>query len=549
MESIGRLVSAGAGMTFGHPVPAEEAPSQDYRVAVNGRPVITHPARVSAYPLNQIWPGYQRPIEQTELATFASWDMDGPAEVVIESARPVKSVRILPASSGVRAEAQGDTIRLTVARPGQFTVQVDGPHRVLHLFANAPERDIPDANDPQIRYFGPGVHSPGQIRLTSGQTVYLAEGAVVYGCLLAEDAEDIAVRGRGILDCSQIDRAGPAGTVQDRRDRAEVTHGPLVFVRCRRVVVEGIVVRDSNCWTAVAVACEDVWLRNLKLIGHWRYNADGVDFVNSRQCRLEDSFIRAFDDCVCFKGRNVSHGHTGNREPVGDIEVRRCVLWNDWGVAVKIGTETVASEIAGILIEDCDIIQATDTVFGIHNSDGADCHDIEFRDIRVELDNDPMRPVFQQRKDQVYEVPADDTYVPSLVHLLIFKGMYSTDAERGQIHDIRFKNIAVTSRAMPPSRFVGLDADHTIRDVTFERLRVNGRLVDNGEDAGFQRNEFAHGVKRVSSAPASASLPPGEITDIARRFRQWTVRGCILGGLAHENGTVHPGNGLNWGRQ
>jgi hypothetical protein len=57
------------------PSPAEEAPSPDYTVTVNGQPVFTYSARVSAQPINQVWPGYQRPLEQTERAAFASWDM------------------------------------------------------------------------------------------------------------------------------------------------------------------------------------------------------------------------------------------------------------------------------------------------------------------------------------------------------------------------------------------------------------------------------------------------------------------------------------------
>jgi hypothetical protein len=44
--------------------------SQDYTLTVNGHPMFVHQARVSSHPLNQVWPGYRRPLEQTEL-TFS----------------------------------------------------------------------------------------------------------------------------------------------------------------------------------------------------------------------------------------------------------------------------------------------------------------------------------------------------------------------------------------------------------------------------------------------------------------------------------------------
>ena len=144
-----------------HPIPVEEDASLDFVLTLNGAPAPLHCARVSAHPLNQVWPGYQRPKSQTELASFASWDQTGPVEVVAVSARPVQTVQVRPAAAGIVPEVEGDTIRFTVARPGQYTLEVNGSAQALHLFANPPEENIPDPGDPTVRYFGPGVHCPG----------------------------------------------------------------------------------------------------------------------------------------------------------------------------------------------------------------------------------------------------------------------------------------------------------------------------------------------------------------------------------------------------
>ena len=39
-----------------------------FEVRWEGRPLAVHPASVSKLPINQVWSGYQRPIEQTEVA-------------------------------------------------------------------------------------------------------------------------------------------------------------------------------------------------------------------------------------------------------------------------------------------------------------------------------------------------------------------------------------------------------------------------------------------------------------------------------------------------
>ncbi len=79
-----------------YPSPVEEQPCLDYKLTVNGQPVFTHRARVSAQPVNQVWPGYQRPLEQTEIASFAAWGMTEPVEVCVTCSGPIEDVRIRP---------------------------------------------------------------------------------------------------------------------------------------------------------------------------------------------------------------------------------------------------------------------------------------------------------------------------------------------------------------------------------------------------------------------------------------------------------------------
>ncbi len=130
------------------PMTAGEALCEDYELQVEGRPVPVYACRVSAVPFNQVWPGYQRPLDQTEVAGFACWDMTGPVEVAVQSRREVKSVVVRPASLAIRPRVEGNRVVFTLARPAPVVVEVNGPHHALHLLASPPEKDVPAPDAP-----------------------------------------------------------------------------------------------------------------------------------------------------------------------------------------------------------------------------------------------------------------------------------------------------------------------------------------------------------------------------------------------------------------
>ena len=125
--------------------------------------------------------------------------MSGPVTVEITAKRTFQSVVVRPLSRGIRPTVRVQRIAFTLGKPGQVTVEFDGPHHALHLFADLPETDEPQANAAKVRYFGPGVHRPGKIQLQSGETLYISGGAVVCTAISAHGAAgvriDLAARG------------------------------------------------------------------------------------------------------------------------------------------------------------------------------------------------------------------------------------------------------------------------------------------------------------------------------------------------------------------
>ncbi len=445
------------------PAPAGEKLFGDFQLAVNNAPVPVFQCRVSAVPLNQVWPGYQRPLDQTEPAGFAYWDMSGPVRIDIRSQRPVESVAIRPHSLGISPAVQGNRISFQLQRPRPVVVLVNGSHGALHLFPNPPETAPPHPGTPGVHYFGPGVHHPGIVTLADNESVYLAPGAVVYGSIHAKPGSaHLRIFGRGILDQAPFPRGKAGGAVR--------------LNDCRDVRIEGVIMRDPDVWCCSLFGCRDVTIRNVKLIGLWRYNADGIDVCNSSNVRVQDCFVRSFDDSIVLKGLKWRGGY--DARPVRNITVTGCTLWCDWGRALEIGAETCAPEFADIRFRDCDVVHTTHIALDIQHGDRARIHDVRYENIRVEMDGQELPPQFQKKKGEHYtEAARRKHYLPKLAVIVIRGNFYSKDRERGIVRNVLYRNISVRAPAMPASSLDGWDAEHTVEGVCFEHVLLNGRIV------------------------------------------------------------------------
>ena len=114
-----------------HAAPAGEALSKDFSLKMDGIPVPVYRCRVSAVPFNQRWPGYQRPLDQSELAGFAYCSASGPVSVEATYSGKVPAVTVRPLSRGIAPRVDKGRISFTVPGPGQFVVEVGGQHGAL----------------------------------------------------------------------------------------------------------------------------------------------------------------------------------------------------------------------------------------------------------------------------------------------------------------------------------------------------------------------------------------------------------------------------------
>ena len=478
-----------------YPLPPGEA-TAPISITADGQPLPVSLCHVSAYPYNRRWPGHQRTPDQREDAYFARLAAEGPVTFQYTPARSFSVCVVRPLSAKVTPAVKDGVVTFTLPHAGGYTVELDGIHNALHLFVDPPMdyRVLPDAKG--VHYFGPGVHHVGMLNLKDDETVYIDEGAVVYGSIHGDKVHRVRILGRGILDNSEnveeilfkVDKLGD-GSVDTGNSRRDHT---IHFVDSDDIQIEGITIRDSLVYNIACFGCGNLNIRNCKTIGCWRYNTDGIDLHNCRNAHVANCFVRTYDDSLCAKG------HDGYRfDTCEDILFENCVVWNDWGKGLEIGAETRAEHLRRITFRNCDVIHLTGPAIDIMNVDYGRVHDVLYEDIRIEYDPVIQRPTLQKNDETPFVADPNSTYMPRAVCFEIVKhAEYSGGLERrGYIYDITLRNIRIYADRMPPSSFEGYDEEHAVSDVTVDGLFLDDRRITTLEEAQFDLREHARSVK------------------------------------------------------
>lgn len=418
--------------------PADEPRSGDFQVAVDAESVPVALAHVAPADAGLRWKDMDDIPHSGDffgLASFASFDLRAPVKTVRITYRDeVRQAKILPSSEGLVPAIHGREVTFSLDHPANLTIEVnDDIIGSLHLFANPWETNIPDANSPNVIYFGPGSHIiTNSIKVRSGQTLYIAGGAILRGVLgagpvIEMEGTNVALRGRGIIDGS----------------RSPIHSRSLLYVEGDNMRVDGVILRDSSGWTLPIRRSHDVQLTGVKVFGD-RANDDGFDICNSTEVTVDGCFLRTLDDLIVVK----TDRHQG---PVRHVVVRNCVLWNQVAHALSIGAE-LRENVDDVLFTNCDVIHDTgrEWTLRIYHCDSAEISHVRFENIRVEQTH-------------------------NFISLWINKAIWSRDTERGHIRDVTFRNIEATAAEPPRIELEGFDPGHAIDHVLFDNIQINGR--------------------------------------------------------------------------
>jgi hypothetical protein len=422
-----------------YPIADKSLVSDEYAITVNGKPVRAYFAKTQWYEGGKY--------------SFASFDFSGRITVTIKSKIDLSKVKILPEKYGITPHLYGEKeLSFEADKPFQISIEPDGPSHGLLLFGNAPEKDKPKKGDPGVIYYGPGIYKPGIINLKSGQTLYLAGGAIVKGGIMAE-GNNIRIMGRGILDGTDWGHgAGPLSRM-------------INFVHCNNILMQGITVRGSWLWTIVPQACDGVTISNVKICGSRVGNDDGIDPVNSSNVLIKDCFIRTDDDCIAIKGLGLAHDKADSA-----ITIQNCRLWTDYANIFRIGFESKESSMEDIHVKDVDVLHFTGDrsikeywnkcVFYIQPMDNLTMKDFTFEDIRINGEGEQnlikIMPMHYSWDGTVRQTPG------------------------GGIKNLLFKNIDVygsTPGNLGCIYVSGADEAHDVKSIVFENVIRYGNIT------------------------------------------------------------------------
>lgn len=235
---------------------------------------------------------------------FANFDIVGPAEITVTAAETGfwdHGVDIQPWRFGLHPTRNGQTIRfringpvkLAISRPNDFLNRA----HMLFLFAGSPPPPPPSGANVTIVPAGPHRES---LNPKSGDTIYLAPGAFIYGSLNLWNVENVKVLGRGTIVYD-----GPQDPEHDEGWMQQPDWHCIGAYQARNVEIDGLTcIIRSRTWSIQMKDSTGFTYDDLRVVGGNQGNAnqDGMDWLGGGDAVVRNSFFRASDDDLAMQG-------------------------------------------------------------------------------------------------------------------------------------------------------------------------------------------------------------------------------------------------------
>ena len=400
--------------------------------------------------------------------SWASLPLYKPIEVRISAGNTrVESVQVRPLAFQIACSVRDQYIYVRLLKPLQVSVEINGDmNHPLLLFIDPPELKPERKSNRNIVIFEKGMHDIGErYPLRSNTTYYLESGAYLKGSMYgASTVRDVTIEGRGIINSGE----------QKWKHPTEGLLSNIAFEDGRNIRIDGITCIESGNFQLKIQSKgnnDSIVINNVKLIG-WNNNTDGIHVSdmdwkdnpkvgNGENIRLkvENCFIRANDDAVLLC------------DGVAWSVVRNCVIWDDGGGASFCMSWGGHNNSDSSLVSNCYVIHkdGENPVFRALHAGEAVLRHVRFEDIIIEGN------------------------AHTLVGMKITGHRYDPDPGMGQINDVYFRNI--TLEGLTNRNYIeGFNEDHLIENVTFENLRIDGKIIKSSKEMNLITNDFARTI-------------------------------------------------------
>ena len=352
---------------------------------------------------------------------YAHFAASGDATLAIDAGEPIRSFRIHPLRRQIAGQVAGSvlTFQAGPTGPRQFIIRINDLPPLM-LAVEAPQAARPQPDDPHVidasafltdatghtdqtenfhQAFAavdgthrtllvpPGTYRVTQLHVKGGRhfQLHLSPGCRLlvqpstrgenehrHGLWL-EDCEDVGVVGRGCIDQQAYEHYALGGNlyshgVVDYYTANAlcpwITQSPLFITGSRRVLVDGLVIRNGRNFNVNCRNCDDVTLRNLKILTPPACTPEYADGINTGSCQrvlIEDCLVAANDDCFASGHYFATYDTRASEHHV----IRRMLGWNLRASAVRLGF-FAAFDQGDFTFEDCDFVGMIYTTLLVH---------------------------------------------------------------------------------------------------------------------------------------------------------------------------------------
>lgn len=414
---------------------------------------------------------------------YCAFDFTGTVTLSVTTNFNFTTARVLPRNAGINCTKSGNTVTFTLNSAQNVTILFDENFqgKAIHIFAQEPETNIPDLSKENVIYFGPGYYDYSNstpLLLSSGQTLYIDAGAVVRARVAVHNASNVTICGRGIL-LNDF-------TTSDGYDSVA-----LAIKNSSNVTIRDItILRNAASWSAFMWKCNNITADNVKILNPKYACSDGFDIANSHDIEFNNLFIRSADDSFAIKGTGTAGYNVAEDPAVANpnynITIQDTQVWSDTNNALGIGAESVASYYDNITFKNIDVLYNYDdynypdqlkdrSAINICILNATNMSNITFEDIRVE-----------KAKRLISITMADDFWFGSL------PGNWSWD---GDIAGVTYRNITSYSDGSNEIKIFGHDSEHTVSDVVFDNIVINGSKITSFSDSRFKVNPYSSNLR------------------------------------------------------
>ena len=228
------------------------------------------------------------------LTGFVMFDCLGTVDMQITyNGGPLTCAEVWPQSYGIMPTVKGNVITFPINGIKNIVLEINGnQYEALHVFANPIDTNIPSPGETNVMFFGAGLHEYGNdtniqrftvkawhssnrvtedvITVPGGKTVYIQGGAVVKAQIRtnpfwngngrSSPKNNVTIRGRGVIDCSQW-----CGNFTEGAKIDEPEMPGMVLFCASNVTAEGVViVNPPRFGLGVGLGAQNVIVNNVK---------------------------------------------------------------------------------------------------------------------------------------------------------------------------------------------------------------------------------------------------------------------------------------------